>query len=365
MNSNQFLTGQRIVLLCCWLAVVGVLGGARPLKAAVVGWGCNLSGQATGVPTTHSVTGAVTISGCLLDNVVAVAAGQAHALALKNDGTVIGWGLNNYGQATGVTDTDTAVSAGAVRIGGELLSNITAIAAGQAFSLALRSNGTLVAWGYGECGQTATPFGSNQVVSIAAGTSHAIALKQDGTVVNWGASRLKPPEDLTNVVSIAAGGSWHNESNLALTRDGRVIGWGRPSPRGLSNVTAIATSEFHSLALMSDGTVYGWGDNDFGEATGTPTKTKPRYANGLVTLSGQVLSNVVAIATGNEHGTFGSFCRYSLALKNDGTVVAWGVMNGKPAAVPEGLNNVVSIAAGHNFCLAITTNQAVSARFRP
>ena len=45
-----------------------------------------------------------------------------------------------------------------------------------------------------------------------------------------------------------------------------------------------------------------------------------------------------------------------LALKKDGTVVAWGVMDGKPAVVPEGLSNVVAIAAGHNFCLAIATN---------
>ena len=228
----------------------------------------------------------------------------------------------------------------------------------------MKSNGTVVAWGNNDSGQTVVPASLSNVIAIAAGTSHAIALTQDGTIVNWGASRLNPPKDHTNIVSIAAGGSLNYESNLALTRDGTVIGWGRPVPHGLSNVTAIATSEFHSLALKSDGTVYGWGDNDFGEATGTPTKTKPRYANGQVTVTSQVWSHVSVIAAVNEHGNVVAFCRYSLALEGDGTVVAWGVMNCKTVNLPVGLLNIVAIAAGHNFCLAVTTNPVVAERFR-
>jgi alpha-tubulin suppressor-like RCC1 family protein len=60
-----------------------------------------------------------------------------------------------------------------------------------------------------------------------------------------------------------------------------------------------------------------------------------------------VLSNVVAIAAGNE---------YSLALRKDGTVVSWGHPFSMQMVVPSGLSNVVAIAAGENFCLAITTN---------
>jgi alpha-tubulin suppressor-like RCC1 family protein len=67
----------------------------------------------------------------------------------------------------------------------------------------------------------------------------------------------------------------------------------------------------------------------------------------VVCISGLVIRNVVAIAAGNG---------YSLALKSDGTVSAWGRFCNKPAGAPGGLSGVVAIAAGQNFCLAITTN---------
>ena len=74
-------------------------------------------------------------------------------------------------------------------------------------------------------------------------------------------------------------------------------------------------------------------------------------------IDGQVLGNIAAIAAG--HG-------YSMALKQDGTIVTWGRMVNDlyPATVPDGLSNVVAIAAGDNFCLAITTNSAVAEKFR-
>ena len=74
-------------------------------------------------------------------------------------------------------------------------------------------------------------------------------------------------------------------------------------------------------------------------------------------LDGQVLSNVVSVAANDG---------YSMALKNDGTVVAWGKMvnNFYPATVPDELSGVVAIAVGENFCLAITTNAAVAKIFQ-
>jgi alpha-tubulin suppressor-like RCC1 family protein len=126
-----------------------------------------------------------------LANVTTVAAGNDHALALKSDGTVTAWGADYAGQRT--------VPAG--------LAGVTAIAAGGYHSLALRSNGTVVAWGgtglgY-DLGQGTVPADLSGVTAIAAGLYHSVALKSDGTVVCWGECGTPPP--LRNVQTIAAG----------------------------------------------------------------------------------------------------------------------------------------------------------------
>ena len=66
------------------------------------------------------------------------------------------------------------------------LSNVVAVAAGEDDSLALKSDGTVVAWGDNEFGQTNVPLGMSNVMAIAAGDFHSLALKNDGTLVSWG-----------------------------------------------------------------------------------------------------------------------------------------------------------------------------------
>jgi len=184
------------------------------------------------------------------------------------------------------------------------LSNVAAIAAGPAHSLAIKSNGTVVAWGANDTGQTNVPPGLNNVVAIAAG---------------GGAQRLCP------IPNYQVGFS------LALKNDGTVIGWGATSvPVGLNNIVAIAAGYKHALALKNDGTVVAWGTNSVGQMNVPPG-----------------LSNVIAIAAGSLH---------SLALKNDGTVVAWGHGFWGSTNVPNGLSNVVAIAGGYYHNLAITAS---------
>ncbi len=106
----------------------------------------------------------------------AIAAGGLHNLALRPDGTVVGWGDNSYGQANG----------------GLAGSQVVATAAGMFFSLALRANGTVVAWGWNDLGQTDVPAGLSNGVAIAAGYYHCLALKTDGRIVGWGRQRWRP-----------------------------------------------------------------------------------------------------------------------------------------------------------------------------
>jgi alpha-tubulin suppressor-like RCC1 family protein len=357
--KSETLWGQ-IFLITAAIALPSVAG---EVSGTVVGWGQNMSGAATGVPwlgwaspgtSTNSpfATGAVMVAGQILSNAIAISAGDGHGLALKNDGTVSAWGWNIAGQATG-TPTPGSTN-GVVTISGQVLSNVTAISAAHRSSLALKNDGTVVAWGNEpDAGSAHVPAGLSNVVAISAGRQHYLALRRDGAVLSWGTAN--EPSGLSNIVAIVADRGI-GANALALRSDGTVAEWSTRGiynvatvPAGLSNVVAIAGGWGHCLALRSDGTVFGWGANGGGQATGVPTVSDRYTSSGLVVLGGQTLTNVMAIAAGHWH---------SLALRRDGTVVAWGRMNNglQPATVPGGLSNVIAIAAGDDLRLAITTN---------
>ena len=177
-----------------------------------------------------------------LTNVIRIACGANHALALRNDGTVLAWGSNNFGQ--------TNVPAG--------LASVVDISAGIQHSLALMSNGTVVAWGGNSDGQTNVPAGLTNVIAIAAGAYHNLALNANGTVTAWGYNlfgQTNVPVGLTNVVGVAAGYG----HSMALLANGTVTAWGYNGfgqtniPPGMSNVTAIAAGEYGSIALKASG----------------------------------------------------------------------------------------------------------------
>jgi alpha-tubulin suppressor-like RCC1 family protein len=172
------------------------------------------------------------------------------------------------------------------------------------FTLALRQDGTVVAWGDNEYGQTNVPAGLSSVQAVAAGWEHSVALLSNGTVAAWGHNYQDYGWNVTNV------------------------------PPGLSDVVAISAGGFHTLALRADGTVVAWGAGSTNE-----------QVNFMNALQGQSvvpanLSNVVAISAGGYH---------SFALKNDGTVVAWGDL-GEPSY---GQGEFVSIGSGYVHGLAV------------
>ena len=283
------------------------------------------SGLISGTPAAKgSATAALTATEFLA--AIRIAAGRYYSFALKNDGTVVGWGWNGEGQ--------TAIPSG--------LSGVIAISAawGQ-HSLALKNDGTVVAWGYSGYGAAVIPSGLSGVIAISGSYYHSLALKNDGTVVAWGdihgGGRAAIPPGLSGVIAISNGAG----HSLALKNDGTVVAWGESGggrtavPSGLSGVIAISGGFNHSLALKSDGTVVAWGYNDYGQSA---------IPSGL--------SGVIAISGGDN---------YSLALKNDGTVVAWGRSSEGQITIPSGLSGVIAIAAGGNHSLALKNDGAVVA----
>lgn len=243
-----------------------------------------------------------------LSNVTAVAAGAAFVMALKSDGTVRTWLEPALGIPTpppGITNVP-------------ILTNLIAIAAGYDHCLALRSNGTVHGWGGTSTSPISIPPGLSNVVAIAAGQNRSYAIKTDGTVTGWGSQQL--PNGLSNIVSMVCNSS----QNFALRRDGSVISW--PASSGtfsvlpaLSNIIALATSSSVNLALRQDGTVWKW----FSSGTTQPV------------LNGNFLqSNIVAIATGTD---------LDMLLRSDGTLL---LPNSFKRAAFTITNNIAAIATG-------------------
>jgi len=329
-------------LLLVSLIISSQILWAGPPAGTVVEWG-NKAAPISVVPPPQFPAGFITIAGKVLHDATRISEGRDHCLALRDDGTVVAWGgENQYGERT-------------VPVG---LKNIMGISAGVGFSLALKIDGTVVAWGFDGPGST-VPTGLSNVVAISAGARHSLALKRDGTVVGWG-SLFPPPDGLSNVVAIFARHSIVGR-DMALKSNGTVVEWklrGLQSvtsgPAGLSNVVAIAGGEQHSLALLSDGTVADWGfyGNGFGGGGGGSGDASQDYAsNCLVRTSGRVLDNVIAIA---------ARAQTSMALRKDGTVVVWSRNGFHIPDVPPGLGNVIAIATSGGHFLAITTNSPLT-----
>ena len=254
-----------------------------------------------------------------LTNVVSVSAGSSHAVALRTDGTVVAWGIGVTGQ--------TNVPPG--------LTNVIAVSCGGNHTLALRGDGSVVAWGANGSQQTNVPAGLSNVIAVAGGLNHSLALKADGTVTAWGlntSGQATAPGGATNVVAISAGGN----HSMALRGDGGLVVWGsngsgqRTVPASLSNAVAIAVAagQNHSVALRQDGTVVAWGSIS-SQQTSVPAN----------------LTNAVGITAGLNH---------SLALRSDGTLVAWGLTTSGQSTIPSGLTNVVAMAGGDAFSLALS-----------
>jgi alpha-tubulin suppressor-like RCC1 family protein len=279
--------------------------------------------------------------------VTAIAAGDLHGLALKSDGSVWAWGFNYYGQVGNGNSGNNVLAP--VRVSG--LNGVVAISAGHGSftSYAVKADGTVWAWGYDGLGQLGNGTSDENahslpvkvsnltgVVALGAGSSHALAVRSDGTVRAWGSNQYSQ----LGATTAATCTSYHFPCSMTPVR-----------VQNLTGVSAVTGGGNFSLALESDGSVWGWGENGYGQlANGTTTLfggvTKPTKAK---------LSSVIAIAAGDEH---------TLALRSDGTVWAagsnrWGQLgtgtfndSGNPVRVIN-VTGGMAIGAGLDHSLAV------------
>ncbi|WP_295451134.1 CARDB domain-containing protein, partial [uncultured Thiodictyon sp.] len=217
--------------------------------------------------------------------VAAVAAGDRHTLAIKSEGSLWAWGADWYGQLGDGNDMERLMPV-------QILAGVAAVTGGvDGNSFAIKTDGILWAWGHNEDGQLGDGSLANRqnpeqiltgVVGVAAGGKHTLAIKSDGSLWAWG-------------------DNWTGQLGDGTTISHRV------PVAVLTGVAAVSAGSYHSLALKTDGSLWAWGansDGQLGDGTTTPRLSPV-----------QVLSGVAAVAAGYFH---------TLALKTDGSLWAWG-----------------------------------------
>ena len=240
----------------------------------------------------------------MAQEIVQIAAGGNHTVALKKDGSIWVWGRNNYGQLGDDTATDRRSPK---RIGNE--NDWAQITAGDTYTVALKKDGSLWGWGhnymviadessYGV--RTPGRLGDeNDWIQIATSDSHAVALKKDGSLWAWGKNEYGQIGDGTTTDRPA-----HNKPDRLLKKE-----MARPTRIGEDNDwTQIAVGANHTAALKKDGSLWVWGQNIYGQlGNGTNIDHNP--------IPAKIMDEVMSVSTGDDH---------TIVIKTDGSLWAWG-----------------------------------------
>ena len=313
-----------------------------------------------------------------------IAVGRNYSLVTTKEGKVWSWGGNEWGQL-GYKTGDNYFSEVPKEIPG--LSGIQKVSTSNNHALAIREDGSVMAFGSNFSGQLGT--GDNidsaeplevkdlgNVKDIAAGYKFSAALKNDGTVWGWGAmcdsNVKKEAEEWWKTVSVGSleseeGGYYDPTSGaLALVDKNEycinedIVGILSRTPiqiKNLEKITDISAGYGHVLALNGDGTVSSFGCNTY-KQLGRETAKREDNRN-PTRIEG--VADVQMVSAGYRH---------SLVLKKDGTVWGWGLNNHrqlgtdtvseeqvKPIQLP--INDVVSIIAGYDYSIALKKDGTV------
>jgi len=261
----------------------------------------------------------------------------SHTMALKTNGTLWAWGYNEFGQLGDGTVVD---KLSPIQIGSD--SDWESISVGSNFTIAIKTDRTLWAWGNNLKGQLGDGTGinknspiqigsDNDWESISAGGESAFALKINGTLWAWGLSRF-----------CQLGNGMSSPNQLSPIQIGSGSDW-----------KLISTGENSTIALKNDGTLWAWGYNEFGQlGVGPPRST---------------LDTPTLIGSDNDWKSISVGGNFAIALKTNRTLWAWGY-NGqhqlgdgtwvdKTSPVQIGSDNDwESISAGTAHTVALKTN---------
>ena len=252
--------------------------------------------------------------------IVSLSGNFNQTVALRSDGTVVATGDNSCGQCE-VGDWQ----------------NITAVAAGFCYTVGLQRDGTVITAGYNRiCQRNVSSWQDQDIVAIAAGDTHIVGLRRDGTVIATGNNEKGQcgVNNWNHIMDITTG----YKHTVGLRVDGTVVAtgdnsYGQCNVGDWRNIVAIAAGYRHTVGLCKDGTVVTAGDNAYGQDEVDDWK------------------NIVSIAAGNWH---------TVGLCSDGTVVAVGNDEYGQCDLSD-WQNVVAIAAGNWHTIGLRSEGTVVA----
>jgi alpha-tubulin suppressor-like RCC1 family protein len=314
-------------------------------------WGYDTYGQAA-VPS--SLDGV---------KVTAVSAGWYHSLALDENGRVYAWGYNGFRQAAVPSSLD-GVKA-------------TAVTAGGYHSLALDENGRVYGWGNDAYGQAAVPSSLDgvRIAAVSPGGFHSLALDENGRLHAWGLNNFGeatvPPSlnfDTARTMPIALGGA----SGFGVDEKGDLVSFSGKSGVSGGSYVSVAAGPRHVLAVTASGTVEAFGDYFAGQTA------VPFDLNGVVqVVAGYSYSAALrhdgrVVEWGSHTAPSGEFISkpsdlprlkhlaggfsHILGITLTGDVVAWGSNQFEKATPPDGLDNVIDVAANYTCSAALRDN---------
>lgn len=189
-----------------------------------------------------------------LNSAKMVSAGYDHGLALRVDRSVWAWGSNGFGQYGYIPDDLEMKKRKAVRVPGVM--NAIQVSAGISHNMALKDDGTVISWGNNDYGQlgianTSKSYSTyskstipdfKDVVIIEAGNNNSFAIKSDGSLWAWGDNSMG---------QLGTGNTASSNSPVKVT--------------DLTGIKDISAGSFHTVALKEDGTLWIWGSNIYGQ----------------------------------------------------------------------------------------------------
>ncbi len=352
-------------------------------------WGCNSAGQ-LGTNTVVSRSSPVSV----VTNITAwcrVSASESHSLAIQTNGLLWTWGCNQYGKLGDNTSTNRSSPVSVV--GG--FTNWCQGSASATSTVAVRTSGSAWSWGrnsFGQLGDNTTTSRSSpvsvvggfsdwcQVGSANAGTAHALAVRSNGTLWAWGAgfsgqlgnnaaSQSSSPVSVVGGFSDWCQSSLGNSWSVAVRTSGSAWAWGansfgqigdnsttgRSSPvsvvGGFSDWCQVSAAIAHVVAVRTNGTAWAWGCNSVGQLgdNTTTNKSSPVSVVGGFTNWCQAGAGGVHSALVRTNGTAWSWGCNNMGQLGDNTITS----RSSPVSVAAGFTDWSMVSSGNSHTMAI------------